>query len=220
MSKQLIVFDIDNTIVKGQSQKYFLTFLYKHKHISWRHYITVLLWFLMYKFSLTRSPERVMAFAYSFLKGQKPTEIQDTTDNFYQNDLRLRLYPLAIKEVRKHQEMGRDILLLSNAGNPLVEKIASELGVGAFICTQLELKNGVYTGKIEGNSVYGENKVRKLERFLADKRYGEIHGYADHFSDIDLLEFVDVAYAVNPDRKLRRIAESKGWRILNFNLKK
>lgn len=218
MSNQLVIFDIDDTLINGQSQRHFLAFLYRNRYITLLHYVRVLWWFLMYKLSIVKNPEKVMSFAYSFLSGKELGEVQEITDSFYCHDLKFRIYPLAINEIENHKKQGRDILFLSNAGQPLVQKIATELAADAYICTQLELKDGVYTGKVEGRPVYGENKVIELKQFLINKKYDVIQGYADHFSDITFLEFVDIPNVVNPDRRLQKIAKSKGWKILNFDL--
>jgi len=69
-NKELVIFDLDGVIVKGQSQKYFLDFLFKKGKIPLYFYLRVYLWFFLYRIGLVKNPKSVMKYAYSFLKGK------------------------------------------------------------------------------------------------------------------------------------------------------
>ncbi len=66
--KDLVILDLDNVIVKGQSQKLLLNYLFKRKLIGYWYFLKIYLWFVFYKIGLIKNPKRVMEYAFSFLK--------------------------------------------------------------------------------------------------------------------------------------------------------
>ena len=79
--------------------------------------------------------------------------------------------------------------------------------------------NGAYTGKVDGEVVAGEGKVRAVVAW-AEERFGHdwsiVYAYGDHFTDEPLLERADTPYAVCPGTTLSRIAKKRGWQSLNW----
>lgn len=80
---------------------------------------------------------------------------------------------------------------------------------------------GRYTTQVEGVPIEGEEKVICVREY-ANKIYGEgnwviSHAYGDHHSDRMLLKAAQHAYAVTPDRPLRRTAKEQGWDILEWD---
>lgn len=212
------IFDIDNTLVRGQTQQLLLKYLRRKKIVSFDVYIKISLWFILYKIGLINDPKKIMEYAFSFLKDWSISKMADLINDFFNNNLKSLFYAKGIDEVKKHQNEGREILLVSNAIEPIVEKIASYLSVKNYICTKLEITNGKYTGKIEGNMVYGKNKVPLIRKFISDNNI-EIKntwGYGDHVSDIYFLEIVAHPFAINPSKQLLKEATLRNWPVLNF----
>ncbi len=216
--KELVIFDIDDTIIKGQSQKFFLEFLFKKNYISLFYYLRLTIWFIFYKLGLIKNPKSAMKYAFSFVKGKTEAEISDLVDLFFDSVLQNKIYPEAINIIEKHQKEGRIIVLMSNAVDVLVRKIASHLKIDNFISTKLELVNGVYTGNIIGNIMYGETKKEAILSYVKARnlQLDNSWAYGDHFSDIFLLSLVKNPYAVNPSKDLKRYAKLKEWGIINF----
>lgn len=214
--KDLAVFDIDDTVVRGQTQRLFLTYLYHHKMISRRYYVRLLLWFALYKIGFIKSPKKIMDSAFLFLKGMSEATLSGITDEFYKEVLKDKIYSQAVAKIVEHLKRGDDVLFLSNAVHPIIQKLSKELNATAFVSTRLETQNSVFTGNIEGEAVYGENKLLRLKEYLMNKKYDTIYGYGDHYSDYDFLNYVTVPYIINPDTKMLRIAKENDWNILNF----
>ena len=86
------------------------------------------------------------------------------------------------------------------------------------LATRFEVHNGRFTGRMLEPMLYGAGKLS------AAAAYARHHGlnlaasffYTDSISDLPLLENVGHPVAVNPDRSLRRLAETKGWSIVRF----
>jgi len=215
--KELIIFDIDGTIVKGQSQRLFLKYLMSAGMITRIFYIKLMTWFVLYKIGLATNPNKPMEYAFSFLKGKSVGEIASLAHDFFEKKLKSYIYPEALNIIAEHRQAGRTIILVSNAADIIVKEIARHLGVSEYLCTILETDSGLYTGKVYG-SMYGGQKADAITEF-SSKRGFELKNawaYGDHISDSRLLSIVGHPVAVNPSPKLELMARGKDWRITKF----
>lgn len=122
-----------------------------------------------------------------------------------------------------HRAAGHRCVLLSASPQRLVTRIADLLGFDEGIGTIIDADDGVLTGRIIPPMCYGEGKLHRLEAVLG-WRGGpplELNGaavgsfaYADSISDLPLLEAVQAPFVVAPDRRLRIVADERGWPIL------
>ena len=92
------------------------------------------------------------------------------------------------------------------------------LGMDRGIGTPVEARNGVFTGRVIGLHPFGQAKAVITQQIA--KKYGidlkKSYGYANSFSDVPFLDTVGHAVAVNPDNRLARHAEKRGWEKANF----
>ena len=109
--------------------------------------------------------------------------------------------------------------MISASGTHLVAPIAARLGIDEFLAIDLEVVNGVYTGKTRGVLTYREGKITRLLEWL-DQEEENLEGasfYSDSRNDLPLLLKVDHPVVVNPDPVLRGHAEQHGWPILSWS---
>jgi HAD superfamily hydrolase (TIGR01490 family) len=212
----LAVFDVDETVVMGQTQRLFLAYLYKHRMVSRVYYFRLLFWFILYKIGFIKNPQKIMSSAFLFLKGTQEKTLLRITNQFYDEVLKSKIYLRAAAEIAGHLKKGNDVIFLSNAVHPIIEKLSKELNVTSYLSTRLEVHESVFTGRIEGEAVYGKNKLTRLKSYLENKKYDKIYGYGDHYSDYDFLNFVTEPHIINPDSRMLRLAQKNNWKILNF----
>ncbi|NMG44079.1 HAD-IB family hydrolase [Aromatoleum toluvorans] len=121
--------------------------------------------------------------------------------------------------VAAHRERG-DLCALVTATNDFVATpFAREFGLDQLLSSRAEVRDGRYTGGVEGELCHGAAKVARVERWLAENGLawaGLAHSvfYSDSASDLPLLERVAEAVVVRPDPRLRAEAEKRGWRIV------
>jgi HAD superfamily hydrolase (TIGR01490 family) len=128
------------------------------------------------------------------------------------------VYLEAVALIDEHHAAGRDIVVVSASGAEVVEPIAAALGADHVIATRMHVVDGRYTGDIDFYA-YGENKAAAIAA-LADEQGYDLAGsyaYSDSITDAPMLGVVGNAFAVNPDRALRRLAAEKDWGTLTFN---
>lgn len=215
--KELVIFDVDGTIVRGQSQRLFLKYLLSVHKINLSFYLKLMMWFVLYKLGLVKDPKKTMEYAFSFLKGRPVEEITDLAHDFFEKVLKIYIYSDALDLIKEHRSLGREVTLVSNAAEPIVKELALYLNVKQYICTTLEIIDGHYTGKIE-DTVYGEHKTDMIEQFVKvhDWNLNTAWAYGDHLSDQSLLSIVKHPVATNPSSSLSKIAHKKHWPILVF----
>ncbi|MEO6625660.1 MAG: HAD family hydrolase [Burkholderiaceae bacterium] len=133
------------------------------------------------------------------------------------------LLPPALELVRRHQQAG-DLVAIITATNEFVTRpIADAFGVPELIAVELECDNnpdGWITGEIRGVPSVREGKVRRFDTWLAARGLARsavwLRFFSDSMNDLPLLEHCDEPVATNPDARLRTLAQARGWRILDL----
>ncbi|MDD2935461.1 MAG: HAD-IB family hydrolase, partial [Candidatus Pacebacteria bacterium] len=175
----------------------------------------------LYKIGLVSNPKSVAEYSFKVFRGKTKQDIKNLSKSFFDEVLINYFYKDALNIIIEHKKNNRKIILLSNAIENIIKEVSEYLNVEDYICTKLEIENGVYTGKIDGHTTFGENKVKKLETFLAENNLSlqnqESWGYGDHLSDIFVLKLVKYPFVINPNKKMRKIANKNKWSILIFN---
>jgi HAD superfamily hydrolase (TIGR01490 family) len=213
--EKLAIFDLDNTLLKESAYLSMVNFFYKKKLVSKFFYLKAIFWLVFFKLRVIRNPKKIMERAFSFLKNKKESAFRDVLGDFFEEKY---MFEQALNILKGHKKNGKKILLVSNSFEQILEIVANLLEIDYFIGTKLEIKNGRFTGKIEGDTMYGENKVLAINKFLEEKGMSleGSWGYSDHHSDIPLLKMVENPVAVNPDRKLLKVAKKLKWPVLNL----
>ena len=131
------------------------------------------------------------------------------------------LRPQARSLVRGHREAGERVLIVTATNEFVTQPIAAAFGVDELIAVRLATgPDGWITGDIEGVPSTREGKVTRVAEWLAahglDWDRVETTFYTDSMNDLALLERCDHPVATNPDDRLRRLAQERGWRILDL----
>jgi HAD superfamily hydrolase (TIGR01490 family) len=133
-----------------------------------------------------------------------------------------RIDPIVLEPARALVEQHRvagDTLLIITATNAFVTApIAERFGIPNLIATEPEQVNGRYTGAVAGIPAFQQGKVERLRQWLhaQDESLAGSHFYSDSINDAPLLECVDHPVAVDPDPRLHQLARERGWPILSL----
>jgi HAD superfamily hydrolase (TIGR01490 family) len=127
------------------------------------------------------------------------------------------VYAEAVELIESHHEHGHDVVVVSASGSEVVEPVAAVLGADHVISSRMTVADGRYTGGIDFYA-YGENKASAIRELAEREGYdlGASYAYSDSVTDAPMLREVGHAFAVNPDRTLRRLAAEHGWGVLTF----
>ena len=167
------------------------------------------------------SAERVRLAAedgMSMLAGFSVAEMQQLVGDAMEPVLRPLVYAEPRRLVQRHRERGEKVYVVSATLQEIVEHIAEDLGFDGAIGSTCEIVDGVYTGK-SLRGAHGEGKAEALHELAVAQELDldASTAYSDSYSDVPFLEAVGFPVAVNPDRRLRRIARLRGWPTLAFS---
>lgn len=213
-----VFFDIDNTLIKGQTQQILVRYLLKKRKVKIHFFLKILLWFLLYKLDLVKDVFTIRKKTFENFAGWKVTEFETLAEECFEKEIRPRIFREALKLIQLHKRENHEIILTSASLSNIIEVLREDLGITFTLSTRLAVEKGKFTGKILGLVAYGENKVKMAKELVRTNKM-DLEGsyaYTDHISDLPLLELVDNPVVVNPDRKLRKIAVKNNWQIYSF----
>lgn len=162
-------------------------------------------------------------FVVHTLIGVSAAQLAEIQNQYIETCIVQHIMPSALDLLKTHHK-AQDSLLLTTATNCFIANpIGIKMGFEAshILATQLEYdSNGSITGAILGKPNLGAGKLYNLEQWLAqrDLQWDDVHitFYSDSMNDVPLLEQAQVPVATNPDDKLRHLATTRGWRILDL----
>tara|TARA_B110000238_G_C16063898_1_gene411810 strand:+ start:303 stop:983 length:681 start_codon:yes stop_codon:yes gene_type:complete len=122
--------------------------------------------------------------------------------------------------VRTHLDAGDFCIIITATNEFISTPIATLLNADLIIATELQISNDMYNGKISGTPCYQDGKVSKLNAWLDQQEtrfnLSDAVFYSDSINDLPLLQEVATPVAVDPDQRLLEKAKSEGWKILTL----
>jgi HAD superfamily hydrolase (TIGR01490 family) len=214
----LAIFDLDNTLLGGDSDHAWGEFLVQRGIVDRTVYAEANDRFYREYQNGTLDIHAYLAFALEPLTRFTRDELKALHDDF----MRTMIAPMRLAKadalLAEHRARG-DFLLIITATNAFVTRpIGAALGVDALLATEPEIRNDRYTGKIIGTACFREGKVTSLREWLAQHPYAieTASFYSDSQNDLPLLEMVGHPVAVDPDDTLRRVATERAWPIISL----
>jgi HAD superfamily hydrolase (TIGR01490 family) len=219
LSNRLVLFDLDNTLLAGDSDFEWAQFLIEQGVLDREVYearnqefydqyqagVLDIHAFLDFQLKpLSRHPRAVL-------------------DAWHREFMARRIRPMVRPAARSLVERYRDDLrvIISATNTFVTAPIAAEFGIADLIATEPEERAGEFTGGVSGVPCFREGKVRRLETWLAQRgktldSFGESRFYSDSLNDLPLLTRVTHPVAVDPDDTLRAHAKRHGWPIISL----
>jgi HAD superfamily hydrolase (TIGR01490 family) len=193
----LAIFDLDHTLLAGDSDYLWGRFLVDHGHVDAETY-----------------ERNNQIFYEQYVAGT--LDIHEFCR--FRERIEPIVAPLAPALLERHRVQG-DRLLITTATNRFVtEPIAQLLGVDTLIATDPEMVDGRYTGRVSGTPNFRNGKVTRLQAWLAQQPRApeRISCYSDSHNDLPLLLMADRPVAVDPDDRLRATAIERGWPVISL----
>jgi HAD superfamily hydrolase (TIGR01490 family) len=127
------------------------------------------------------------------------------------------VYQEALDLMELHRSEGRAIYIVSSSPEEVVRPLAGHFGVAGVLATRARIVDGKYTGELEFYC-YGEAKAGAIRELAAERGIdlSSSYAYTDSVTDLPMLQAVGHPIAVNPDRDLRKEAETNEWDIRDF----
>ncbi len=209
-------FDLDRTIINDFSAKRFMRTRLFSGETTAKEYITQFMTALVFSFG-NRDFEVLTKIAALGVKGIPEKVFADLGQEVFEEYLLPTIYPESRELIKKHFEKGHRVVIISAATPYQTNPVAKELGISDVYCTQMELQNGKFTGRI-AEMRWGEGKARAARIFAKENTIdlSKSYFYSDSFDDYPLFKIVGKPVATNPDNALSQVAFENDWPILRF----
>ncbi len=214
----LAIFDLDNTLIGGDSDFLWGEFLGEEGVVDANAYRKKNEYFYQQYDLGTLDIYAWLDFCLEPLSRYSMNELQEFHHRFMIQKIEPIMLDKAQNCINQHKERGDTVLVMTASNSFVTAPIVKKYGINQLLATEPEIKAGRYTGGVSGIPCFQSGKVDKLMPWL-QKNEETLTGstfYSDSHNDLPLLELVDNPVAVNADKILTKIAEKKGWEVLNW----
>ena len=210
---KFIVFDLDDTLLSGDCEREWITFLTS-------------------KGLMNDSSAKLDQFDLDYRKGildfeeystfiQKPIMglTREELDNLIEEFIQKNIHDLTdnlTKDLLNEASFADKVLIASGSHDFLVKGFADFFKIDSSIGTPVELKNNIFTGQLSGEPTFSDGKVRAVEKWCNsnDIEVKDSIFYSDSINDLPMFEVCGVPVAVNPDEKLKKIAKERAFKVI------
>ncbi|GEC68512.1 haloacid dehalogenase [Raoultella terrigena] len=220
MSNALTIFDLDNTLIKGDSSTVWSRFLMREGWISDPDYLARE---AMLMADYDRGEMNIadyVALIQAPLIGVPQAEVDGLVARCVREEILPRVYPQAWEVIRTLRARGEQMLVISASVSLLVQAVSDELGIDQALGIDVEMADGGYTGVIAGTPSYQHGKVVRLAQWRQayPQLVGEVTFYTDSINDLPLCLHADRVRLVNPCPQLAAANEEHRWPVLSWQL--
>ena len=214
----LAIFDLDNTLLDGDSDHAWGEFLCRKGVVDPDEYrLANDRFYQLYKEGKLDILE-FLSFALKPLSEHSLDLLSQWHSEFMQEVVEPMMLPKAEALLQQHRDDGDKLMIITATNRFVTGPIAQRLNVPVIIATEPEQIDGRYTGRVTDVPCFQDGKVVRLNRWLKENSVSldGSYFYSDSINDLPLLEGVTHPVAVNPDERLKAIATERNWPILDL----
>ena len=214
----LAIFDLDNTLLAGDSDYLWGQFLIKEGIVDKDHYEKENQRFYDEYKAGTLDIYEFLAFSLKPLSENETEKLHQLRQIFIDQEIQKILLPKAFELIKSHEDKNDTLMIITATNRFVTEPIAKLLGIDYLLATDPEIENGRYTGKVAGIPCFQDGKVKRLEAWLKTENIS-MEGswfYSDSHNDLPLLKQVENPVAVDADDQLTTFAKEQNWPIITL----
>jgi HAD superfamily hydrolase (TIGR01490 family) len=214
----LAIFDLDNTLLSGDSDYSWGKFLVDRQLVDRDFYEQANEKFFQdYQQGILNIYE-FSAFSFKPLADRSMEELNRLHAQFMHEVVRPMMGEKAKKLVEQHRRQGHVLLVITATNSFITRPIVQAFGIDNLLATEPKIVEGRYTTEIDGIPCFQEGKVERLEQWLLKNNHSldDSWFYTDSVNDLALLEKVGHPVAVDADEQLIALAQDKGWKIISL----
>ncbi len=214
----LSIFDLDNTLIAGDSDYAWGEFLVEEGVVDGEFYQQRNAHFYQQYQQGELDIQEYLAFALAPLAEHSMAALNEMHTQFMTQKIQHMLLPKAHELVLEHQARGDQCLVITSTNSFVAAPICKRLGIDEFIASEPEIVDGAYTGRVAGTPSFREGKITRLSQWL-DNHQVTLTGsyaYSDSINDLPLLEAVANPVVVDGDQMLQAHALEQGWPCISL----
>ncbi|MGA7799364.1 MAG: HAD family hydrolase [Gammaproteobacteria bacterium] len=214
----LALFDLDNTLLGGDSDYLWGRFLIERGIVDAEYYEHENQRFYDQYKAGTLDIHEFLRFQLRPLAEHGPQQLQHWRDQYLHEHIEPIILPAARALIERHRRAGDLPVVITATNSFITAPIVARLGIEHLLATEPEMQGGRYTGAVTGTPCFQQGKVERLQQWLVTQG-ADLHGswfYSDSHNDLPLLSRVDHPVAVDPDDTLAAYARAQGWPIISL----
>ncbi len=218
---KLVLFDLDNTLLAGDSDHSWGQFLVDKGVLDREIQQTRNDAFFADYQAGTLDINAFLEFQLAPLARYPRAQLDAWHDEFLAEVIRPLITPLARTLVQQHLDQGALVAVVTATNAFVTAPIVREFGIPHLIATIPAQENGRFTGEVRGTPAFQAGKIDRVNAWLESLAlnhdcFSERWFYSDSHNDLPLLEIVSHPVAVDPDDKLRAHATAAGWPVISL----
>lgn len=215
----LALFDLDNTLLNGDSDYLWGRFLAEQGIVDGEAYEAENQRFYdQYKDGALDIFE-FLRFQLKPLAEHAPEQLRQWRSQFLEQRIRPIMQVKAHALLDQHRVQGDELVIITATNRFITGPIAKLYGVEHLLATEPEMVDGRYTGNVTGTPCFQDGKVTRLRAWLEERKLGleDSWFYSDSHNDLPLLKKVSHPVAVDPDDRLAQHARDQGWTVMSLH---
>jgi HAD superfamily hydrolase (TIGR01490 family) len=221
LPQRLTLFDLDNTLIAGDSDYGWAQFLIEAGVLDAELYERRNAGFFADYKAGTLDIHAFLAFQLRPLAEHEPSELLAWRERFVAEKIVPMLLPAAQAVVDQRLAAGDVVAVVTATNSFITRPIAGLYGISHLVATELETIDGRFTGRVTGEPCFRAGKLSRVKDWLAatDRSlddFAESWFYSDSHNDLPLLSAVTHPVAVDPDPQLREHAYARGWPVMHW----
>ena len=214
---ELLIFDLDNTLLAGDSDRNWGIFLSEQKIVD-ESYLDESERFYNNYYEGSLDIDGFLSFCLRPLVANDMSVLLGLRDQFIEEKIKPIVTKVGKDLIDKAHSQGKEVIIATATNDFVTRPIADIFDVSVLIATEFEIKNNSFTGNVLGTPCFRDGKLDKVSRWISENNFdlSQASFYTDSFNDLPLLEKVKNPIIVDGDDKLREIGRSNNWECISF----
>ena len=214
---ELLIFDLDNTLLAGDSDRNWGIFLSEQKIVD-ESYLDESERFYNNYYEGSLDIDGFLSFCLKPLVANDMAKLLKLREQFIEEKIRPIVTKTGKELINQAHAEGKKVIIATATNDFVTRPIADIFDVSVLIATEFEIKDDAFTGRVVGVPCFRGGKLNKVTKWINDNNFdlAQASFYSDSFNDLPLLEKVKKPVIVDGDDKLREIGKNKNWECMSF----
>ena len=214
---ELFIFDLDNTLLAGDSDRNWGIFLAEQKVVD-SSYLDESEKFYNNYYEGSLDIDGFLSFCLRPLIDNDMSYLLKLRQQFIDEKIKPIMTQTGKKLIDESQAEGKTVIIATATNDFVTRPIADLFNVKTLIATEFEIQNNNFTGNVLGEPCFRDGKLNKVKKWINENNYdlSKTSFYSDSFNDLPLLEQVKYPVIVDGDDKLVEIGKNNNWECISF----
>lgn len=214
---ELLIFDLDNTLLAGDSDRNWGIFLSEQQIVD-ESYLNESERFYNNYYEGSLDIDGFLSFCLKPLIANDMSKLLKLREQFIEEKIRPIVTKTGKELIEKAHAEGKKVIIATATNDFVTRPIADIFDVSVLIATEFEIKDNAFTGRVVGSPCFRSGKLNKVTKWVNDNNFdlSQASFYSDSFNDLPLLEKVRKPVIVDGDDKLKELGKNKNWECVSF----